>query len=103
MSQICYRKCIICCIHISAKEVINKYIRFFEDRGHKRIPNSPLVPENDPTTLFTSSGMQPLVPYLLGEPHPEGVRLVNSPLSFRAGDIEEGGDNRHTTLFAMLG
>src|SRR3990172_8905004 len=88
---------------MSAKEVINKYIRFFEDRGHKRIPNSPLVPENDPTTLFTSSGMQPLVPYLLGEPHPEGNRLVDVQNCFRAVDIDEVGDNRHTTFFRMLG
>jgi len=55
----------------------DKYIAFFEKRGHKRIPNAPLVPENDPSTLFTSSGMQPLIPYLLGEPHPMGKKLVN--------------------------
>src|SRR3972149_9044526 len=88
---------------MSAKEVINKYIRFFEDRGHVGIPNSPLVPENDPTTLLTSSGMQPLVPYLLGETHPAGKRLVNVQNSFRAQDIDEIGDNRHTTFFRMLG
>ena len=61
---------------LSAREIIDIYISFFEKQGHKRISNSPLVPENDPTTLFTSSGMQPLVPYLLGEPHPAGTRLV---------------------------
>ena len=80
-----------------------QYIAFFFVRGHVELPSAPLVPENDPTTLFTSSGMQPLVPYLLGQPHPEGKRLVNSQKSFRSGDIEEVGDNRHTTFFEMLG
>ena len=88
---------------MKAQEIINKYIAFFEKRGHKRITNSPLVPENDPTTLFTSSGMQPLVPYLLGESHPQGKRLVNVQNCFRAQDIDEVGDNRHTTFFRMLG
>lgn len=88
---------------LSSKDIINKYIKFFEDKGHKRIANSPLVPENDPTTLFTSSGMQPLIQYLLGEQHPQGTRLVNVQNSFRAQDIEEVGDNRHTTFFRMLG
>src|SRR3989344_7550507 len=80
-----------------------KYLAFFEKRGHKVIPPAPLVPQNDPTTLFTSSGMQPLIPYLLGQPHPEGNRLVDSQPSFRSQDIEEVGDNRHTTFFEMLG
>ncbi len=84
-------------------EVRAKYFAFFGNHGHTIIPSAPIVPENDPTTLFTSSGMQPLVPYLLGQPHPEGMRLANSQLSFRAGDIEEVGDNRHTTFFEMLG
>ncbi|MBI2026170.1 MAG: hypothetical protein HYT06_02200, partial [Candidatus Levybacteria bacterium] len=88
---------------MTAKQIIDIYISFFEKRGHKQIANSPLVPENDPTTLFTSSGMQPLVPYLLGEPHPQGFRLVNVQNCFRAVDIEEVGDNRHTTFFRMLG
>lgn len=88
---------------LTALDIINIYISFFEKRKHKRIANSPLIPENDPTTLFTSSGMQPLVPYLLGEPHPEGKRLVNVQNSFRAQDIDEIGDNRHTTFFRMLG
>ena len=88
---------------MTAKDLINIYISFFEKRGHKRIANSPLVPENDPTTLFTSSGMQPLIQYLLGEQHPQGTRLVNVQNSFRAQDIEEVGDNRHTTFFRMLG
>ena len=88
---------------MNAKELIDVYISFFEKRGHKRIANSPLVPENDPTTLFTSSGMQPLIQYLLGQPHPSGNRLVDVQNSFRAQDIEEVGDNRHTTFFRMLG
>ncbi len=88
---------------MTASQIIENYIKFFESKGHVRIPNSPLVPENDPTTLFTSSGMQPLVPYLLGEKHPAGKRLVNVQNSFRAQDIEEIGDNRHTTFFRMLG
>ncbi len=88
---------------MNAKTLIDTYIQFFEKRGHKRIPNSPLVPENDPTTLFTSSGMQPLIQYLLGQEHPQGVRLVDVQNSFRAQDIEEIGDNRHTTFFRMLG
>ena len=88
---------------MTAQEIIDIYIAFFEKRGHKRIPNAPLVPQNDPTTLFTSSGMQPLIPYLLGEPHPMGKRLVNVQNSFRAVDIDEVGDNRHTTFFRMLG
>ena len=88
---------------MNAVDIINIFISFFEKRGHKRIPNSPLVPENDPTTLFTSSGMQPLVPYLLGEPHPQGVRLVNVQNCFRAVDMDEVGDTNHTTFFRMLG
>ena len=86
-----------------AKEILDSYFKFFKKQGHKQIANSPLVPENDPTTLFTSSGMQPLVPYLLGEVHPQGKRLVNVQNSFRAVDIDEVGDDRHTTFFRMLG
>ncbi|OGG39945.1 hypothetical protein A2118_01190 [Candidatus Kaiserbacteria bacterium GWA2_50_9] len=88
---------------MTVSEVRKRYLDFFAKQGHAVIPSAPIVPENDPTTLFTSSGMQPLVPYLLGEPHPKGNRLVNSQMSFRAGDIEEVGDNRHTTFFEMLG
>ncbi|MFC1653609.1 alanine--tRNA ligase [Patescibacteria group bacterium] len=81
-----------------------KYINFFiEKAGHKQIPAAPLIPPDDPTTLFTSSGMQQLVPYLKGEEHPMGTRLVDSQPCFRAEDIEEVGDNRHTTFFEMLG
>ncbi|HEX8932255.1 MAG TPA: alanine--tRNA ligase-related protein, partial [Patescibacteria group bacterium] len=88
---------------MTASQIIKKYIAFFEKHGHQKIANSPLIPQNDPTTLFTSSGMQPLVPYLLGETHPQGTRLVNVQNSFRAVDIDEIGDNRHTTFFRMLG
>lgn len=84
-------------------EVRKRYLEFFRKRGHVVIPSAPIVPGNDPTTLFTSSGMQPLLPYFLGKDHPEGKRVVNSQMSFRAGDIEEVGDNRHTTFFEMLG
>ena len=88
---------------MTAQDIIQKYISFFEKRGHKRISNASLVPENDPTTLFTSSGMQPFVPYLLGEPHPQGKRLMNVQNCFRAQDVDEVGDNRHITFFRMLG
>lgn len=88
---------------MTALDILNIYISFFEKRGHKRIENSSLVPKNDPTTLFTSSGMQPIIKYLLGEPHPMGKRLVNAQNCFRAADIDEVGDNRHTTFFRMLG
>ena len=84
-------------------EIRSKYLEFFKTRGHVDIGSASLVPQNDPTTLFTGSGMQPLIPYLLGQPHPQGKRLVNSQKSFRSGDIEEVGDNRHTTFFEMLG
>ena len=89
--------------HMTVNEVRKRYLDFFKARGHAIIPSAPIVPENDPTTLFTSSGMQPLVPYLLGQPHPAGSRLADSQMSFRAEDIEEVGDNRHTTFFEMLG
>ena len=88
---------------MTLNEVRAKYLEFFKAKGHIIIPSSSLVPENDPTTLFTGSGMQPLVPYLLGQPHPEGTRLVDSQKCFRSMDIEEVGDNRHTTFFEMLG
>lgn len=90
---------------MKAQDVREKYIKFFKSapRNHEEIEPSPLVLENDPTTLFTSAGMQPLVPYLLGESHPKGKRLVDSQPSIRLGDIEEVGDNRHTTFFEMLG
>ena len=88
---------------MTLNEVRARYLAFFKERGHIIIPSSSLLPENDPTTLFTGSGMQPLVPYLLGKNHPAGSRLVDSQKCFRSGDIEEVGDNRHTTFFEMLG
>jgi alanyl-tRNA synthetase len=88
---------------MNAQDIRNQYLKFYQDRQHKQIARAPLVLQNDPTTLFTGSGMQQLMPYLLGEAHPEGVRLVDSQPSFRAQDIEEVGDNRHTTFFEMLG
>lgn len=88
---------------MTAQEIRRAYINFLETREHKAIPRALLVPQNDPTTLFTGSGMQPLIPYLLGEEHPAGTRLVNSQTCLRAQDIEEVGDNRHTTFFEMLG
>jgi alanyl-tRNA synthetase len=88
---------------MTAQEIRNAYLKFFEDRGHKIVPRALLVPYNDPTTLFTGSGMQPLLPYLLGQTHPDGVRLVDSQTCLRAQDIDEVGDNRHTTFFEMLG
>lgn len=88
---------------MNTQEIRNAYIKFFEERGHVAIKRAPLVLTGDPTTLFTGSGMQPIIPYLLGEPHPDGVRLVDSQTCLRAQDIEDVGDNRHTTFFEMLG
>lgn len=88
---------------LTSNEVKEKYLKFFEKKGHVIIPPAPLVLENDPTTLFTSSGMQPLVPYLMGQKHELGTRLVDSQPSIRLQDIDEVGDNRHTTYFEMLG
>ncbi|MBP5993773.1 MAG: alanine--tRNA ligase [Candidatus Moranbacteria bacterium] len=80
-----------------------RYLEFFRSQRHAIVPSAPLRPENDPTTLFTGSGMQPMLPYLLGEPHPLGRRIADSQKCFRSQDIEEVGDNRHTTFFEMLG
>lgn len=88
---------------MTSEQIRSRYLEFFKKNGHTIIPSSSLVPENDPTTLFTGSGMQPLVPYLLGQAHPQGKRLVDSQKSFRSADIEDVGDNRHTTFFEMLG
>jgi alanyl-tRNA synthetase len=85
------------------EELIKKYIQFFISKGHKEIKNSSLIPENDPTVLFTTAGMHPLVPYLLGQPHPLGKRLCNVQRCIRTGDIEEVGDSFHHTFFEMLG
>jgi alanyl-tRNA synthetase len=88
---------------ITAKELRNKYIQFFKEKGHAAIKSAPLIPENDPTVLFTTAGMHPLVPYLLGEKHPLGKRLVNYQKCIRTGDIDEVGDMVHLTFFEMLG
>ena len=88
---------------MKAIDIRNKYLKFFERHGHKIIPSSPLIPENDPSVLFTTAGMQPLVPYLLGEKHPEGKRLTDYQKCLRTNDIDEVGDNRHLTYFEMLG
>lgn len=88
---------------MTSTEIRKKYLNFFTKRNHSVIVSSSLVPLNDPTTLFTGSGMQPLIPYLLGAEHPAGKRLVNSQKAFRSGDIEDVDDNRHTTFFEMLG
>ncbi len=88
---------------ITAKQLREKYFKFFKEKDHKLISSASLLPENDPTTLFTGSGMQPMVTYLLGEKHAQGVRIVDSQKCFRAEDIDEVGDNRHITFFEMLG
>ncbi len=88
---------------MTIQEVREKYLQFFKDKGHAILPSASLYPENDPTTLFTGSGMQPMIPYLLGEKYPKGNRVADSQKCFRAQDIDEVGDNRHTTFFEMLG
>lgn len=91
------------CPDMTADDIRQAYLDFFAARNHVILPRAKLVPEGDPTTLFTGSGMQPMIPYLLGEPHPEGKRIADSQTCLRAQDIEEVGDNRHTTFFEMLG
>lgn len=88
---------------MNAQEIRNSYLEFFKERGHAIVKRAPLVLKDDPSTLFTGSGMQPMIPYLLGRPHPEGVRIADSQPSLRAQDIDDIGDNRHTTFFEMLG
>ncbi len=88
---------------MNAQEIRSAYLAYFEKRGHAVIQRAPLVLKDDPTTLFTGSGMQPMIPFLLGKDHPEGSRIVDSQTCLRAQDIEEVGDNRHTTFFEMLG
>lgn len=88
---------------MNAQEIRNAYIKFFAERGHAVVARAPLVLKDDPTTLFTGSGMQPIIPYLLGQPHPDGKRIVDSQTCLRAQDIDDIGDNRHTTFFEMLG
>ena len=88
---------------MDAQELRDAYVNFFKERGHTYIRSASLIPENDPTVLFTTAGMHPLVPYLLGEKHPGGKRLVNFQKCIRTGDIEEVGDDSHLTFFEMLG
>ncbi|MFA5131974.1 MAG: alanine--tRNA ligase [Candidatus Paceibacterota bacterium] len=88
---------------LTVNQIRSKFLEYMKEKGHAIVPSASLVPENDPTTLFTGSGMQPMLPYLLGQPHPLGLRIADSQKAFRSGDIEEVGDNRHTTFFEMLG
>ena len=88
---------------MNAQDIRNAYLKFYADRGHAVLHRAPLVLHDDPTTLFTTAGMQPLMPYLLGKEHPSGTRVVDSQTCIRTQDIEEVGDNRHTTFFEMLG
>ena len=90
-------------MYMESYEIRNRFLEFFRKRGHAVIPSASLIPENDPTVLFTTAGMQPLIPYLMGEPHPGGNRLVNVQKCVRTQDIEEVGDNTHDTFFEMLG
>ena len=89
--------------NLTAEQIRNLYIDFFVKHGHKQIKGAKLIPENDPSVLFTTAGMHPLVPYLLGEPHPSGKRLVNYQKCIRTGDIMDVGDGSHLTFFEMLG
>ncbi|HCI05415.1 TPA: alanine--tRNA ligase, partial [Patescibacteria group bacterium] len=88
---------------ITAKQLRQKYLDFFKEKGHTIISSASLIPENDPTVLFTTAGMHPLVPYLMGEKHPGGKRLVNVQKCLRTDDIDEVGDTVHQTFFEMLG
>jgi len=88
---------------MNAQDIRKAYLKFFEDRGHVIVPRTQLILQGDPTTLFTGSGMQPMIPYLLGESHPKGQRIVDSQTCLRSQDIDDIGDNRHTTFFEMLG
>ncbi len=88
---------------LTSEQIREKYLKYFETKGHIVIPSAPLIPENDPTVLFTTAGMHPLVPFLLGQPHPAGKRLVNFQKCIRTGDIDEVGDATHCTFFEMLG
>ena len=88
---------------MNSQELRRKYIEFFKSKDHEEIPSASLIPENDPTVLFTTAGMQPLVLYLLGQPHPLGKRLVDVQKCIRTVDIDEAGDTYHHTLFEMMG
>src|SRR3989339_1813407 len=88
---------------MDANSLRKKFLDFFKEKGHSVIPSASLIPENDPTVLFTTAGMHPLVPYLMGEKHPEGTRLTDAQKCVRTGDIDEVGDATHHTFFEMLG
>ncbi len=88
---------------MNRKELLKKFIEFYKSKNHKEIPNSSLVPQNDPTVLFTTAGMHPIVPFIIGQPHPLGKRLCNVQRCIRTGDIDEVGDTYHHTFFEMLG
>jgi alanyl-tRNA synthetase len=88
---------------MQSDEIRSRFLKFFENRGHKIIPSASLVPENDPSVLFNTAGMQPLVPYLMGQPHPMGKRIVDIQKCVRTGDLEDIGDNRHFSFFEMMG
>src|SRR3989338_3449578 len=88
---------------MDSKELIKKYLEFFKSKGHSIIKSAPLIPAHDPTVLFTTAGMHPLVPFLVGQPHPLGKRLANVQKCMRTQDIDEVGDSTHTTFFEMLG
>mgnify|MGYP001615447648 FL=1 len=90
-------------MQFTSHQLRQKYLDFFKSKGHVVVPSAPLIPDNDPTTLFTGSGMQPMVPYLLGQQHPLGTSIVDSQKCFRTQDIDEVVDNRHTVFFEMLG
>ncbi|MFA6520711.1 MAG: alanine--tRNA ligase-related protein, partial [Candidatus Paceibacterota bacterium] len=86
---------------MQSDEIRSKFLKFFEKRGHKIIPSASLVPENDPSVLFNTAGMQPLVPYLLGQEHPMGKRIANIQKCVRTGDLDDIGDKRHLSFFEM--
>ena len=88
---------------MQSSELRSKFLEFFKSKGHTIIPSASLIPENDPTVLFTTAGMHPLVPFLLGEKHPEGKRLTSAQKCIRTGDIDDVGDDTHNTFFEMLG
>jgi len=88
---------------MNRNELIKLYIQFFKNKGHKEIPNVSLIPENDPTVLFTTAGMHPLVPFLISQTHPLGKKLVGVQRCIRTGDIDKVGDTTHHTFFEMLG
>ena len=89
--------------NLTSRELRQLYLDFFREKGHAVIDSASLIPENDPTVLFTTAGMHPLVPYLMGEKHPAGTRLVDVQKCVRTGDIDEVGDTSHCTFFEMLG